>query len=630
MSAFGNGSNSNGNFWYGNSTNFPGFLYKKNVGVGGRRSTKMAPGGNVTCNSATDLYNKYKPGGGGVGASSIANRRAKNRLATVCGSTNKCFPCYNSLGQYSNYTHNPNGFVPCPGTINIISSSGSVTPTPTPTPSGTYTLTYDANNGTGTAPAPPTSYSGGASVTVLGQGGFTRTNRLFGGWNTASFGGTGTYYDTTDILTMPYADTILYAQWYNPAGTDYQVIYNGNGSTGGIVPATAPYKSGQGVGISGNTGSLTKTGFTFYGWNTAANGLGTAYPITSNGFTMPAADVTLYAQWVNTSATPYTLTYFGNGNTSGTVPSATSYPSGTSTSVVSLAPIAKSGYTFLGWNTVSDGSGINYSNNASIVMDSNKSLYAQWAGGVLVKNCPEGFNIQLISMGSASGNLYRDNTNNTMTIIIQVKYSTGPPYTPFGTGNGPIDTTHTGNILNTYSRVDLSQVAGVYTFNILYVTNWRDSTTGAIQTETQTGTLSLGSTYWPTGQTIQDITITTTGFASFPFSCLPPPPSPPSPPPSPPQTSFTVSSFGCNSDSQGIPSYVTISQIMAFYINFNNGTTTRVAIAGQNQWQGTANPFILNYNRTRIELANGLSPATSGGPFPSSGTLTTTSVNSSV
>ena len=29
MSAFGSGSNSNGNFWYGNSTNFPGFLYKK-------------------------------------------------------------------------------------------------------------------------------------------------------------------------------------------------------------------------------------------------------------------------------------------------------------------------------------------------------------------------------------------------------------------------------------------------------------------------------------------------------------------------------------------------------------------------------------------------------------------------
>jgi len=104
---------SNGQFWYGNRTNFPGFLYKKNVGVGTRRSTKMGAGGNITCNSNTYLYNKYKPGQGGVGASSISNRRAKNRLATVC-TTNNCFPCYNTLGQYSNYTHNPNGFIPCP------------------------------------------------------------------------------------------------------------------------------------------------------------------------------------------------------------------------------------------------------------------------------------------------------------------------------------------------------------------------------------------------------------------------------------------------------------------------------------------------------------------------------------
>lgn len=109
MSNFGSGSNSNGNFWYGSSTNFPGFLYKKNVGVGGRRSTKMNPGGNTTCNGSTYLYNKYKPGSSGVGASSISNRRAKNRLATVCAK-NSCFPCYSTLGQYS---HNPNGFVEC-------------------------------------------------------------------------------------------------------------------------------------------------------------------------------------------------------------------------------------------------------------------------------------------------------------------------------------------------------------------------------------------------------------------------------------------------------------------------------------------------------------------------------------
>jgi hypothetical protein len=196
---------SNGSFWYGSSTGFPGFLYKRNNGVGARKSTKMGPGGNITCNSYTYLYNKYKPGQGGVGASSTSNRRAKNRHATICnntiikptttsvtysftnatlssnnlyntiitfitdgtlstGSTTivliiikyndgtqtqylnltinpltnepivlppnvssvsfsfnpsqksppSCFPCYMTLGQYSNYTHNPNGYVHCP------------------------------------------------------------------------------------------------------------------------------------------------------------------------------------------------------------------------------------------------------------------------------------------------------------------------------------------------------------------------------------------------------------------------------------------------------------------------------------------------------------------------------------
>jgi len=98
---------SNGQFWIGKQ----GFLYKKNVGVGARRSTLMGPG--LSSSQPTYIYNKYSPGGGGVGASSVSNRRAKNRLATNCGPNGKCFPCYTTLGQYSNYTHNPNGFYFC-------------------------------------------------------------------------------------------------------------------------------------------------------------------------------------------------------------------------------------------------------------------------------------------------------------------------------------------------------------------------------------------------------------------------------------------------------------------------------------------------------------------------------------
>jgi hypothetical protein len=110
---FGSGSDSNGQFWYGSATKFPGFLYKKNLGVGGRRSTKFNPGGNITCNSQVYLYNKYRPGTGGVGASNTSNRRAKNRIATVCQGK-QCGQFYTYLGRYDNYTSNPNGYFPYP------------------------------------------------------------------------------------------------------------------------------------------------------------------------------------------------------------------------------------------------------------------------------------------------------------------------------------------------------------------------------------------------------------------------------------------------------------------------------------------------------------------------------------
>lgn len=102
---FGNGSNSYGQFWYGGSVNFPGFLYKKNTGVGGRKNPKYG----LICNKPQYLYNKYTPGTGGIGASNISNRRAKNRLATICNK-NVCGQFYQYLGRYDNYTSNPNGY----------------------------------------------------------------------------------------------------------------------------------------------------------------------------------------------------------------------------------------------------------------------------------------------------------------------------------------------------------------------------------------------------------------------------------------------------------------------------------------------------------------------------------------
>ena len=94
---FGIGSNSYGQFWFGGSS-FPGFLYKKNLGVGGKRSTLFNAGGNTICNKPTTLWNSFVPGSG-VGSSSVASRRAKMIRATACTNNQMCGRFYTQLGR---------------------------------------------------------------------------------------------------------------------------------------------------------------------------------------------------------------------------------------------------------------------------------------------------------------------------------------------------------------------------------------------------------------------------------------------------------------------------------------------------------------------------------------------------
>ena len=163
--------------------------------------------------------------------------------------------------------------------------------------------------------------------------------------------------------------------------TTYTVTYNGNTNTSGNAPTdgSSPYISGSTVIVLGNSGSpvLEKTGFTFAGWNTEANGSGTSY---SEGNTFTINDnTTLYAQW-----TPvYTVTYNGNTNTSGNAPTdgSSPYESGSTVTVLgnSGSPVLeKSGFTFSGWNTESDGSGTSYSQGNTFVINDNTTLYAEW------------------------------------------------------------------------------------------------------------------------------------------------------------------------------------------------------------------------------------------------------------
>lgn len=74
------------------------------------------------------------------------------------------------------------------------------------------------------------------------------------------------------------------------------VTYDRNGATGGAVPTDAvDYAGGDSVTVIGNTGALNWSGYTFGGWNTAANGSGTSYD--PGDIFVIAASLTLYAVW---------------------------------------------------------------------------------------------------------------------------------------------------------------------------------------------------------------------------------------------------------------------------------------------------------------------------------------------
>jgi uncharacterized repeat protein (TIGR02543 family) len=89
--------------------------------------------------------------------------------------------------------------------------------------------------------------------------------------------------------------------------TTYTVIYNGNGNTGGTVPLDSNlYLTSDTITALGNTGSLVKTGYTFGGWNTLADGSGTTYAA-GESFDMGSSNVTLYAKW--TALPTYTVNY---------------------------------------------------------------------------------------------------------------------------------------------------------------------------------------------------------------------------------------------------------------------------------------------------------------------------------
>lgn len=161
-----------------------------------------------------------------------------------------------------------------------------------------------------------------------------------------------------------------------PTATSYTVSYDGNTSDSGSVPSSTTGTGSQTV--LGNTGPLVKAGYTFGGWNTAANGTGATYVAGSS--IIPVGNVTLYAIW-NLAPATFTLAYDPNTASSGLAPTSTS-GSGSVALAPSAGTLSKPGFTFSGWNTAADGSGASYQPGAALNLTSNVTLYAMWTPAV--------------------------------------------------------------------------------------------------------------------------------------------------------------------------------------------------------------------------------------------------------
>ena len=234
-------------------------------------------------------------------------------------------------------------------------------------------LTYAAPTATGgSVPAGSTPATGSTVTAATNSGSLVRTDYTFAGWNTAS-DGSGTTYPVGATFTMPPNALTLYANW---TANSLSFSYDGNGATSGSVPAGSALAPGGTAVVASNSGPLVRDGYTFSKWNTQADGLGTDYSPGAT-FTGGSNPTVLYAVW---TANSNALTYAAPTATGGSVPAAsTPATDSTVTASTNSGSLVRTGYTFTGWNTASDGSGTTYPVGATFTMPPNAlTLYANW------------------------------------------------------------------------------------------------------------------------------------------------------------------------------------------------------------------------------------------------------------
>ena len=147
----------------------------------------------------------------------------------------------------------------------------------------------------------------------------------------------------TYTFTMPTSDVTVSAVFNRL----YSITYNSNGASSGSAPSSQQGITGEQITVQANTGSLACDGYVFGGWNTQTNGEGDNYTAGSDKYTLGSSNVILYAKW---NINSYSVTYNGNGNSSGNVPDSQSGDYNSSITLrANSGNLQKTGYRFGGW-----------------------------------------------------------------------------------------------------------------------------------------------------------------------------------------------------------------------------------------------------------------------------------------
>lgn len=166
---------------------------------------------------------------------------------------------------------------------------------------------------------------------------------------------------------------------------------------------------------------------------------------------------------------PATITFNANDGL-GTVPTVISTYVGVANTIPSNS-LTRTGYTFNGWNTASDGSGTSYATGSTITPTGDVTLYAQWKT-TYVK--PEIQNLLAFRVADASGGASPTVTSTGETGFCKFELVGGANYTfdsatvQFGTATAK-SMTKNGTTLYGYSDVDSIAQTSAYTVKITVV-----------------------------------------------------------------------------------------------------------------------------------------------------------------